>query len=407
MRARDALLTLCFALVGGYGAWSWWSNRPLERAPTQKTSPSQLAAPDEPDLPAHRLPLGPVVLTRRDPARAGHGVSAELAKQNSEAIDALEQGELARAVGLFEACHTARPDEKVFAENLAEALARKANHDFDSAEDEQRAQALAGMRRAHELAPARKDIELRLSQIEKLAKSEEGFWKDSSEHFDLSYDGERGDLLGGAFQITPQLERAYQQYGELFDVWPVEKDQPKIRIVLYRREGFHEATGIGHWAGGLFDGTVRVPVEDMQKEKVDLERVLRHEIAHAFVSAAGGATVPGWLNEGLAQYLEYENLSARAQRVQSARKRLQGKELLPLDKLQRSLAELGDDDTIQLAYSEGLALVDAIDRNFGERVPYQMVAGCKKQVLVSDSFRQRTGQTLESALSDLQQELGR
>jgi hypothetical protein len=263
------------------------------------------------------------------------------------------------------------------------------------------------MRRAHELAPARKDIELRLAQMEKLAKSEEGFWKDSSEHFDLSYDGERGDLLGGAFQITPQLERAYQQYGELFDVWPVEKDQPKIRIVLYRREGFHEATGIGHWAGGLFDGTVRVPVEDMQKEKVDLERVLRHEIAHAFVSAAGGATVPGWLNEGLAQYLEYENLSARAQRVQSARKRLQGKELLPLDKLQRSLAELGDDDTIQLAYSEGLALVDAIDRNFGERVPYQMVAGCKKQVPVSDSFRQRTGQTLESALSDLQQELGR
>ena len=95
-------------------------------------------------------------------------------------------------------------------------------------------------------------------------------------------------------------------------------------------------------------------------------------------SSAGGGSVPGWLNEGLAQYLEYENLSARAARVQNARTRLRGKQLLPLSELQKSLAELNDDEKIQLAYSEGLALVDAIERNFGERVSYQMVTGCKQ-----------------------------
>lgn len=406
MRARDALLTLVFAGIGAFGAWSWWSKRVPEPAPKRSPAQPSFAAPDEPDAPGQRRELGAVEL-RKGPAQAAHGVPAELARKNSEGIDALEKGELGRSVTLFEACLAARPDEKIFADNLAEALARMANHDFDSADDEERAHALEAMRRAHELSPARKDIELRLSQMERLAKSEAGFWKDSSEHFELSYDGERSDLLGGAFQITPQLERAYQQYGELFDTWPVEKGRPKIRIVLYRREGFHDATGIGHWAGGLFDGTVRVPVEDMQKEKLDLERVLRHEIAHAFVSSSGGANVPGWLNEGLAQYLEYENLSARATRVQNARNRLRGKPLLPLEKLQKSLADLADDETIQLAYSEGLALVDAIDRNFGERVPYQMVAGCKKQTPVAETFRARTGQTLESALADLALELER
>jgi hypothetical protein len=406
MRAREAFLSLFFAGIGAYGAWTWWSHRAPEPAPKRPSTQPSFAAPDEPDPPSQRREIGAVEL-RKGAVQAGRGVPPALARQNSDGIDALEKGDLARSVELFEACLAARPDEKIFAENLAEALARKSNHDFDSADDEERAQALAAMRRAHELAPARKDIEQRLAQMERLAKSEAGFWKDSSEHFELSYDGDRGDLLGGAFQITPQLERAYQQYGELFDAWPVEKGRPKIRVVLYRKEGFHEATGIGHWAGGLFDGTVRVPVEDLQKEKTDLERVLRHEIAHAFVSASGGASVPGWLNEGLAQYLEYENLSARAARVQNARNRLRGKPLLPLSDLQKSLAELSDDATIQLAYSEGLALVEAIDRNFGERVPYQMVAGCKQKTAVAETFHRRTGQTLESALSDLALELER
>ena len=404
MRARDALLMLAFAGFGAYGAWSWFESRQPAPAPTRSSTQPAFAAPDLPDTPGQRRELG-APGPGKGTAQAGHGVPLELARKNSAGIEALEKGEYERAVTLFEACLAARPDEKVFTDNLAEALARGANHQFDSAEDSERAHSLVAMRRAHALAPGREDIQSRLAQMERLAQSEAGFWKDSSEHFDLSYDGDRSDLLGGAFQITPQLERAYQQYGELFDVWPVEKGRPKIRVVLYRKEGFHEATGIGHWAGGLFDGTVRVPVEDMQKEKNDLERVLRHEIAHAFISSAGGSGVPGWLNEGLAQYLEYENLSARAARVQNARGRLRGKPLLPLAELQKSLAELDDDEKIQLAYSEGLALVEAIERNFGERVPYQMVSGCKQQLPVADTFRQRTGQTLESALSDLALEL--
>ncbi|MBK7641763.1 MAG: hypothetical protein IPJ19_01725 [Planctomycetes bacterium] len=400
MRARDALLTLCFAGAGAYGAWTWWEQRQPEPAPRQDPAQPAFAAPDLPEVSGHRRDMAQVEL-KKGPAQEPRGAPIELVRKNRQAIDALEAGDYVRAIELFEACHAALPADRVFAENLAEALARKANHDFDSADDEERAQAQSAMRRAHELAPARKDIESRLDQMERLAKSEAGFWKDSSEHFDLSYDGDRDDLLGGAFLITPLLERAYQQYGELFDTWPVEKGRPKIRVVLYRKEGFHDATGIGHWAGGLFDGTVRVPVENIQKEKNDLERVLRHEIAHAFISSSGGAGVPGWLNEGLAQYLEYESLPARAQRVQNARERLRGKPLLPLADLQKSLAEIGDEEQLQTAYSEGLALVEWIDRNFGERVPYQMVAGCKQQKSAADTFEKRTGQSLESVLSDL------
>lgn len=406
MRARDALLTLLFLGVGGYGAWTWWSKRAPEPAPQHPTLPEVSATPDLSEVRGQRRALVPLE-SRKAAAAPAHGVPLEVARKNGQGIERLEQGDFPGAIALFEACRAAVPGESVFAENLAEALARSSNQGFDSNDDERRSKALSDMRRAHELAPARKDIESRLSQMERLAKSEAGFWKDSSEHFELSYDGERNDLLGGAFQITAALERAYQQYGELFDVWPVEKSKAKIRIVLYHRDGFHEATGIGHWAGGLFDGTVRVPVDDLAAEKRDLERVLRHEIAHAFVSASGGASVPGWINEGIAQYLEYEDLSSRAARVETARKRLAGKPLLPLEQLQRSLGTLGDDDAIQTAYAEGLLLVQRIDRDFGERVPFQMVAGCARSVAVERSFQERTGQELAAVLAGLAQDLER
>ncbi len=406
MRARDALLTLLFLGVGGYGAWVWWSTRTPAPAPKRDTRPEVSAAPDEPESRGQRRALVPLE-TRKPASQPARGVPIEIARKNSQGIERLEQGDFAGAIVLFEACLAAAPAEPIFAENLAEALARSANKGFDSNAEDERTRALVDMRRAHELAPSRKDIESRLAQMERLAKSEAGFWKDSSEHFELSYDGDRNDLLGGAFQITGALERAYQQFGELFDAWPVESSKAKIRIVLYRRDGFHEATGIGHWAGGLFDGTVRVPVENLQAEKRDLERVLRHEIAHAFVSASGGASVPGWLNEGLAQYLEYEDLSARAAHVQTARKRLAGKELIGLDKLQRSLGALGDDETIQLAYAEGLALVEHLDRNVGERVLFQMVAGCSKTKTVERTFQERTGRELADVLAELAQDLGR
>ena len=406
MRARDALLMFAFLGVGAYGAWTWWSGRAPERAPRHATEPEISAAPDESATQGRRRALVPLE-TRKPAAAPAHGVPLEIAQKNSQGIERLEQGDLAGAIELFEACRAAVPGEKVFADNLAEALARSANQAFDSSDDERRSKALADMRRAHELAPGRKDVESRLAHMERLARSEAGFWKDSSEHFELSYDGERNDLLGGAFQITAALERAYQQYGELFDVWPVEKSKAKIRIVLYHRDGFHEATGIGHWAGGLFDGTVRVPVDDLAAEKRDLERVLRHEIAHAFVNASGGAGVPGWLNEGIAQYLEYEDLAARAARVEIAKKRLAGKVLLPLGDLQRSLGTLGDDDAIQSAYAEGLVLVQRLDRDFGERVPFQMVAGCARTLPVERTFHERTGQDLAGVLADLAQDLGR
>src|SRR5262245_39284216 len=103
------------------------------------------------------------------------------------------------------------------------------------------------------------------------------------------------------------------------------------------------------WAAGVFDCSVRVPIEDLGKEKSTLERVLRHEIGHAFVRESGGALVPGWLNEGLAQWLETREIVERAREIESARSRLTGKSLIPLEKLEGTLSEIQGEEQIGVA----------------------------------------------------------
>lgn len=327
------------------------------------------------------------------------GVDERWTKLNNDAVEQMNSGATFKAVEMLEECHKAVPDDAIFASNLAEALARLASAEFDRGGDADRRRAVEHMTRAVQLAPERELLAKRLAQMKQLEKSEEGMWRDETEHFQLSYDGDRSDLLGGASALTIPLEAAYQQFGELFGSYPVENGRPKIRVILYRKEQFHEATGIGHWAGGLYDGAVRMPVEDLRREKHTLTRVLRHELAHAFVHELGGRDVPGWLNEGLAQRLECESMPEAQTSLESARRALAGVELLPLEKLGGSLGVGKDDATIALAYRQSLALVGWIEAQYGDRVPYEMVAGQKKDG-VAAAFTRRTGVAFPDAFRD-------
>lgn len=380
----------------------WYFHEPVKirnHAPKPQSSSFSI----EVDPAPHRVALYPnaqpvEATSKLEPS----AVDERWARINTEAIAALGSGANARAAELFEQCHAGVPTEPIFTANLAESLARLASSEFDRGGDAEREKAIQHMSRAVELAPARADLAARLKQMKALAKSEEGMWTDESEHFQLSYDGDRSELLGGSSVITNALEAAYQQYGELFGFYPVEKGRAKIRVILYKKDGFHAATGIGHWAGGLYDGAVRVPVEDLKSEKNVLTRILRHELTHAFVHESGGRDVPGWLNEGLAQRLECDSMSLAQTVLESARKLLHGTQLIALDLMSGSLGDQKDDAAIAQAYRQSLVFVAWIQSTYGERVPYEMVAGHKKGG-VAAAFERSTGVKLQLAFADFAQ----
>lgn len=358
-------------------------------------------ASSEPDVAPSRSRREPVYpAAALEPRVPSPQVDVALAKLNREAIELLDDGEYDKAIEMFERCRKAVPDEPVFAANLAEALARLSVRQWEKGDADDRAASIANLKRASELAPERDDLRQRLKQLERLAESERGFWTDQSEHFELTFDGERDEILRRAPNLVQSLERIYMDLADAFRHRPVESGRAKIRVVLYRQTGFHEATGMGHWAGGVYDGSVRVPVEDLTREAAALDRVLRHEISHAFVHSLGGSSVPGWLNEGLAQWLETAALQERVASVATARAHLAGKTLIPLVDLKKSLSELGDAERIAVAYAEAVAFVGHLEHGYGDDVLFEMIAGCRAARTCDAVFEARTGIALETAFSD-------
>jgi len=347
----------------------------------------------------------PRAVTPATPEPATGASAAELARtRNKRALDALERGELRLAIDLLEQCTELDPNEQVFVHNLAEALARLAVREHEAEEPQRRAAALETLARARRLHPERADLERVLARWQKSADTEKDFWRKQTEHFELSFDGTRDELMWGTAPLENELESAYHEYGELFGFFPVEQGRPRVRVVLYRRADFDSVTGLGDWVGGVFDGTVRVPVEDLGREVPQLKRVLRHELLHAFVREAGGARVPGWLNEGLAQWLESVAPGDRQRTVANAEAELRGHALFSLDELRGSLTHLRGDQ-VALAYAQSVGFVGFIERTYGERVLFEMVSGCRDDKTPSETFRERIGIELGLVLDDFAQGL--
>ena len=372
-----------------------------DSTPANGLQPVGAAAIDPVEIGEHRAPAEPAT------APGGLGAvdaqsSGSWAKLNDEAIAALEAGEFERAVALFERCLEAVPEEVVFARNLAEALSRLARHLLEQ-DAQALADAIATLERALELDPSRADLRALLDRWRAALETESEFWTDETAHFELSYDGERTELLRhGYTEITQLLEDVYDEYHGLLNHQPVGHGDPKIRVLLYKRDEFTRITGIGHWAGGSFDGTIRIPVADYARERSSFERVLRHELVHAFVRSYGGKDVPAWMNEGFAQWLES---GSRALRVQSARAELAGKTLFPIGELQRSFSGMQDESAIALAYAQSFAFFDYLVQWYGDQLVFQMIRSNKDGRSCEETFRVRTAQELTSIASDFASEL--
>lgn len=135
-------------------------------------------------------------------------------------------------------------------------------------------------------------------------------------HFKVLFDGyAHGGLSRKVISI---LNDAYRTIGGSLNYFP---DRP-VTVILYTERDFFDITRAHGWAGGLYDGKIRVPVRSVEGREEDLRRVLFHEYAHALVYSIT-PRCPMWVNEGLAEYFS------------GARSRKTGQEI-PLSSLESS-----------------------------------------------------------------------
>jgi tetratricopeptide (TPR) repeat protein len=303
-------------------------------------------------------------------AGSAHGQS-RVNELNDAGWKALRDGYANRAAGLFGDALALRPDDPVLLMGAAAAA-----HAQGKQKD-----AIAGLQQAlkvkPDLTPAsvllgqiafdEGDVDLAIRTYEsalkyapgdaQIARTLEQWRKDAGVHetFDeLRYDRfrilfEGHDERSLALEATRMLNSAFFRIAGGLGEYPPDT----IVIILYTEQQFRDLTRAPKWSAGAYDRRIRIPVGGASQQPELFEKVLTHELTHAIIAGIAPASVPAWLNEGLAQYFDGTDATASKRRMKALGRSI------PLKQLEEGFGGFGA-AAAQVAYDEALLAVNVI-----------------------------------------------
>ena len=133
------------------------------------------------------------------------------------------------------------------------------------------------------------------------------------DRFTILFDGPANRAL--AERATTVLRDAFWRIGKALGSYP----SNAINVVLYTQRQFQDITGAPEWAGGGFDGQIRMPVAGATQNLDAFDRILVHELTHAMLHGISARNIPAWLNEGLAMYFEGDDVAGSERRLAAVR----------------------------------------------------------------------------------------
>jgi tetratricopeptide (TPR) repeat protein len=306
-------------------------------------------------------------------AQAREGAAA------AEAWAALQRGDAEKAASLFRDALERRPNDPMLHFGAGVADYQLGRADAAIASLKKAVQLNPGFVEAHAaLAQAAYnggDIDLAIQSMEKatalrprdpvFAKELERWRSESSIHnamtekpgvrFRILYEGAAQQAIGE--RVSRVLERAYWSIGKTLNSYPSET----LTVILYTGRQFQDITRSPGWAGGGFDGRIRVAVGGALRSPAELDRIVTHEFVHAVVASAAPRNVPAWLNEGLASYLE-SNTHAWAPAVIRA-----ARTVFPLEDLVDEFGRL-DGPSALIAYAESEIAAQLLCEKLGPNI---------------------------------------
>jgi tetratricopeptide (TPR) repeat protein len=253
-------------------------------------------------------------------------------------------------------------------------------------------EAIASWKRSLELRPDA-TVQQFLDKAQREQTVESDFAQHESSHFVLHYEGKQtSEALRS--QIVAALESDYDDLAR--DLGNPPRDS--ILVTLYTEQAFFDVTHAPTWSGAMNDGKLRIPVSGLSSMTPELARVLKHELAHSFITQLSGGRCPPWLHEGIAQFLEPKNLGS------------DGHQLAVLFKAQRNIPLNALEESFQgfsgvqayLAYAESLAAVSYINDSYGmsdvQRILQRISQGNSTEAALRATIHSDYGQ-LESDLA--------
>lgn len=150
---------------------------------------------------------------------------------------------------------------------------------------------------AYNLNP-RDSIKEKLEKLGKEQKVVKNLATYNEEHFVIKYHRQQDKDRG--FELRELLRNTYKKISADFGFY----FNRQVVVLLYDEKDFKELSGLPHWATGVYDGKVRMPINREGYTDQDLRALTMHEVTHAFVAGMSAESAPAWINEGLAQFEE-------------------------------------------------------------------------------------------------------
>jgi tetratricopeptide (TPR) repeat protein len=216
-------------------------------------------------------------------------------------------------------------------------------------------EAIMSWKRSLELRPD-PAVQQYLSKAQREQNVESEFSQGESTHFTLHYEGHQTSESLRA-QILQTLEADYDDL--VRDLGNPPRDN--ILVTLYTEQAFFDVTNAPTWSGAMNDGKLRIPISGLSSVTPDLAHVLKHELAHSFITQLSGGRCPPWLHEGIAQFVEPKSLSSSGHQLSRLFKAQQN---IPLNVLEGSFLQFSGAEAY-VAYAESLAAVSYINDSYG------------------------------------------
>ncbi len=219
------------------------------------------------------------------------------------------------------------------------------------------AKAIEAWRQAHAHVPsaARPALANRITQAQRDALIERQFIGHQTAHFDLRFEHATDADVSG---LEGLLEKAHERLSRALGQDPV-----RLTVIIYTARDLRRIYNQRDWAIGLYDGRIRLRVDDMVQPY--LPDVVAHELTHAFLHHLYGDLLPIWVHEGYAQFQERERpRSPEETRVEDGMK---ARTLwVPLKWLDRRFVQPSGIDDIIRAYVQARLVVRELVTRHGD-----------------------------------------
>jgi len=173
-------------------------------------------------------------------------------------------------------------------------------------------------------------------------------------------------------------------------------------VIVYQGRRYFSWMDTPDWVGGVYDGRIHVPLPPDGPKSESYRGLLSHELAHAFITEISRGRAPGWLQEGVAQYVEGRRIS-----VEEASKSLA---VIPLDslaELSSSFSQRNDRERARAGYRLALFCVEELVQAHGSAAASCLLRDLGEGMPFESAIRAETGRSVADLESEWREALRR